>query len=180
MKVAKIIMCLVGVLILSNLSAQEYYELAEGDTKTIGDFEIRYKANLKRTKKGWDQYEVRFSIKNNGADVIRVLSRAGETGAQYNLAYVKFPNARRGLLRNTEGGVGASPILTEFYYTYPNCNYDPNDKDSKKYLERVVTETVGYGIRSGQTISGTIDMSVEEGEAVEVEVALNDYYGLEW
>ena len=180
MKVAKIVLSLTVMLFFSGLAAQEYFELTEGETKTIGDFEIRFRTNLKKTKKGFDQYEVRFSVKNNGEDVMRILSRAGEAGNEFDLVYVKFPNARRGLLRNTEGGVDASPIQTEFYYTYPNCDYDPNDKNSKKYVERVVTETIGYGIRAGQTISGTIDMSVKEGETVEVEAALNDYYGLDW
>ena len=162
-----------------DLTAQEFYQINEGETQKIGNFEVSYKANFKRNKKGYDQYEVRVSVKNTGNRVLTILSEAGTYGEQYGLVYVKFLNARRGLLRNTEGAVHADAYKTSFSYSYPNCDYDPNDKDSQKYIYKTVSKVVGYGIRQGQTISGTIDMSVLEGEKVQLEMALNDAYHLD-
>ncbi len=180
MKIHRLLFIAMTIFGLQQLSAQEYFELTEGEKQIIENFEVSYRANKRKTKKGWDQYDVRISVTNLGERILRILPEAGADGDEYDLLSVKFLNARPGLFRNSGGRLRPLAFKTSFKYSYPNCDYDPDDEDSEKYIEKEVTEIIGYGMRKSQTKSTTIGMSVREGERPQLEVALNQFYGSDW
>lgn len=164
------------LLFFSSLSfAQGYIELEENKPAIVENYEITYVSRHHKNKKGKDIYELTFRLKNIGDSYLQLLPEASTSSTipEARIGIANFPNAESSMIRATAIDFYSPAVYTEFSYSYPNCNYDPNDENSKKTIYKTVNRVIGYGLDAGQVLTGSCKARVREGEKVQVLFALN-------
>ena len=121
---------------------------------------------------------MRITVKNIGERIVHLLEKADGNASALSLVYVNFINSRDGLFRRTGVEVSSKEYKTKHTYSYPNCDYDPDDENSEKYLTETETITIGYGVERGQSRSRTVSTQVKQGEKPVLEFSFNQMYTL--
>lgn len=145
--------------------AQAYQTMAENEPLENETLKASYNAQFVKNRKTQDVYDIKFSMKNHGYDLIKFKNNIGETEydlSDYWLAKLNFSNATGSNLTLREGFLQGDEFFQRVTF---KCG-------EKEQSERML---LGYGIERGKTLSSTYRIRVPVGEKPVVEIQFVNY-----